>query len=91
MLHEVGFVTTQIAWVAACVVFARRFSALGHRKWARTCVATLIAALLVVAIPHLDSLSVRLVLTTAIEFGLLTALAVHHIRASATVREAVAG
>jgi hypothetical protein len=90
MLHEVGFVTAQLAWVAACVMFARRFSALGHRKWARTCVAALIAALLVVAIPHMDSLSVRLVLATAIQFGFLTALAVHHLRASAAVRETAA-
>ncbi|GAA5059391.1 hypothetical protein HNP84_008648 [Thermocatellispora tengchongensis] len=81
MLHELGFVITQVAWFAACVVFARRFSGLGDKKWARTCAAAPVAVLLVLAVPHMDSLSVRLVLATAIQFGLLAALARHHNRA----------
>nr|BFE82757.1 hypothetical protein GCM10020093_053580 [Planobispora longispora] len=80
VLHEVGFLIAQVAWFAACPVFARRFSALGRRKWMRLCAAAPVAALLVLAIPHVDSLSVRMVLATAIQLGLLTALARHHVR-----------
>lgn len=80
MLHEVGFMITEVAWFAACLVFARRFSTHGHKTWARTCVAAPVAVLLVLAIPHMDSLSVRIVLATAIQFGFFAALARHHIR-----------
>ncbi|GGS46134.1 hypothetical protein GCM10010156_01010 [Planobispora rosea] len=80
MLHEVGFLIVQIAWFGACLVFARRFSALGHKKWMRLCAAAPAAAFLVLAIPHMDSLSVRMVLATAIQLGLLAVLARHHIR-----------
>ncbi|WP_202637701.1 DUF998 domain-containing protein [Bailinhaonella thermotolerans] len=80
MVHEFGFLIAQVAWFSAAVVFARRFSALGEKAWARLCAAAPVAVLLVLAVPHMDSLSPRIVLATAIEFALLTALARHHAR-----------
>lgn len=81
VLHEVGFGITEIAWLATCVVFALRFSALGRRRWALACVLAPAAVLVVLAVPHMASLSMRLVLATAIQFALLVALARHHTRA----------
>lgn len=81
VLHEVGFGITEIAWLATCVVFALRFSALGRRRWALACVLAPAAVLVVLAVPHMASLSMRLVLATAIQFALLAALARHHTRA----------
>jgi hypothetical protein len=80
MVHEVGFVITEVAWIAACLVFGRRFSALGRKNWARAYAGAPVAVLVVLAIPHMDSLSLRLVLATAIQFGFLAALARHHIQ-----------
>jgi len=84
MLHEVGFAITQLAWVATCLVFARRYAASGQKKRTRVCIASLVAVVLVLAIPHLDSLGLRLVLATAMEFGFLALLALYHLPASRT-------
>jgi hypothetical protein len=70
VLHEVGFGVAQLSWTVAAVAFARRYS--GGRRWA--IIATIVAALAVAAWPDLDSLSVRLVVATAIQFGLVAVL-----------------
>jgi hypothetical protein len=81
VLHEVGFGVASLSWTAACFVFARRFAALKQWGWVRACIATALAALALAAWPHMDSLSVRLVLASAIQFGFLAALAAHLRRA----------
>jgi hypothetical protein len=80
ILHEVGFTVASLSWLAACGVFARRFAALKQRGWVRACIATALAALTVAAWPDLDSLSVRLVIASAIQFAFVAALAAHLIR-----------
>ena len=75
VLHEVGFIVAFLSWTAACFVFARRFAALGQRRWVGACVATAVAVLVLTSWPDLDSLSVRLVLATAIQFGFVAAMA----------------
>ncbi len=70
ILHEVGFLITTVAWLASCFVFRRRYTA----AWSRLCVAAPVAFMLVAAWPDLDSLSVRLVIGAAIQFGFLAAL-----------------
>lgn len=75
MLHEVGFLLATVSWTAACVVILRRFAALGERRWVAICVAAVIAVVVLGAWPDLDSVSVRLVLASAVEFGFLAALA----------------
>lgn len=80
ILHEVGFTVALLSWTAACFVFMRRFAANKQRGWAGACVAAVVAALVVAAWPDIDSLSLRLVLTSAIQFGFVAALAAHLLR-----------
>ncbi|TCM44324.1 DUF998 domain-containing protein [Kribbella sp. VKM Ac-2568] len=70
VLHEVGFGIAQLAWTAAAIVFARRFK--GRARWAT--VGTIAAALAVAAWPDLDSLSIRLVIASAIQFAFVAVL-----------------
>lgn len=77
ILHEVGFTVAFLSWTAACFVFMRRFAANKQRGWAAACVAVVVGALVVASWPDMDSLSVRLVLTSAIQFGFVAALAAH--------------
>ena len=74
-LHDVGYVMVTLSWTAACLVFRRRFAALGQRRWARACVATVVAALVLGGWPDLDSFSIRIVISTAVQFGLVAAVA----------------
>jgi hypothetical protein len=80
ILHEVGFTVAFLSWTAACFVFMRRFAANKQRGWAAACVAAVVGALVVASWPDMDSLSVRLVLTSAIQFAFVAALAAHLLR-----------
>lgn len=80
MLHEVGFVLATIGMIAGPLVFARRFAALKRRGWVAACIATTVAVVVVDAWPDLDSLSVRLLVASAILFGFLAAVAARLIR-----------
>jgi hypothetical protein len=82
VLHELGFTVAIVAWTACCFVFRRRFAASGERRWARICIAAPVAVLLVIGWPDLDSLSVRLVVATAIQFGFFAALCIRLGRAA---------
>jgi uncharacterized membrane protein YhaH (DUF805 family) len=74
LLHEIGFMLSFVGATAACAVFARRYAALGRRGWLVAALATPVAALIVAGWPDLNTLSVRLVIATAILFGFLTAV-----------------
>ena len=74
LLHEFGFVLTFVAAISACLVLVRRYAAERRRSWMVAALMTPIAALLVAGWPDLNTLSVRLVITTAILFGFLTAV-----------------
>jgi hypothetical protein len=74
-LHEVGFILATLSWLAVCMVFLRRFLALKQRSWVVACIAAPLAYVLVAAWPDLDSLSLRLVIGSAISLGFLSALA----------------
>lgn len=76
-VHEVGFGVALVCWVAACVVFARRFAAVGERRWMVGSIVAPALSLLIMAWPDLDSLSIRLVVTVAIELGFVAAVAAH--------------
>jgi hypothetical protein len=81
ILHEVGFIVAMLSWMAACFVFRRRFAALNQRGWARACVAAPVAVVVVTAWPDLDTLSLRLVIGSAVSFASVAALAAHLMRA----------
>jgi hypothetical protein len=77
IVHELGFAISTVAWFAACFVLLRRFAAQGRRGWVAVCIAAPVAVLVVDGWPHLESLSWRLVIGTAISFAFLAAIAVH--------------
>jgi hypothetical protein len=81
ILHEVGFAVAALSWLAACFVFRRRFAAEKRRGWVVACTVAPVADVVVSAWPDLHSLSLRLVIGTAISSGFVAALAVHLIRA----------
>jgi hypothetical protein len=85
-LHEVGFGLATLAWLAVCMVFLRRFLALKQTGWVVAAIAAPVAYLVVAAWPDLDSLSVRLVIASAISFGFLSALATSLLAPSVSVR-----
>ena len=74
VLHEVGFMVSFVGAIAACGVLARRYATLGRRSWMVAALAAPVAALVAVGWPDLNTLSVRLVIATAILFGFLTAV-----------------
>ena len=80
-LHELGFLVVTVSWTAACFVFRRRFAGVGQRGWARACIAAVVAVTVLIAWPDLDSFSVRAVVASALQFGVLAAVAAHLIRA----------
>jgi hypothetical protein len=76
ILHEVGFGLATLGWLAACFVLVRRFAATGERGWVAACIAAPVANVVVSAWPDLSTLSVRLVIGSAISFGFVAAVAV---------------
>jgi hypothetical protein len=76
-VHEVGFLLSFVGAIAACGVFARRYAALGRRAWMVAALVTIVAALVVSGWPDLSTLSVRLVIASAILFAFPTAVAAH--------------
>jgi hypothetical protein len=70
-LHEIGYVVVMLSWTAVCFVLWRRFTALKERGLSRLCVTTIVAVFMISAWPDLNSLSVRIVIATAIQFGLV--------------------
>lgn len=84
IVHEVGFGVTLVAWLALCVVLARRLGRQGLRGWMWAWVGAAVATVGIVAWPDLDSVSLRLVAVTAIQSGLLAGLAVRYWRYDST-------
>jgi hypothetical protein len=80
ILHEVGFIVALLSWTAACLVFVRRFAALRQWRWVGAAAVTVVAVLLLASWPDLDGISVRLVLASAIQLGLVAALAARLMR-----------
>jgi hypothetical protein len=74
-LHEVGYLVALVSWTAACLVFRSRFATLGQRGWARVCVATVAVFLALSGWPDWNSLSIRIVIATAVQFGFVAAVA----------------
>jgi Protein of unknown function (DUF998) len=77
LLHEAGFALASLGTVVGCLVFARRFAALGQWGWVGACVASAVSVVVLVAWPDLDGVSVRLVAASAILYGFVGALAAH--------------
>jgi hypothetical membrane protein len=79
-LHQVGFVLTQVSFVAAGILLAVRFGRRRTRGWMIGCIVAVAAAILVPAVGDPESLAIRLVIGSAIELGLVSALALGALR-----------
>jgi hypothetical protein len=77
ILHNLAPILAMDGMVIGCLVFARRFAALGQRGWVAAGVATAVAVVALTWWPDLDGISVRLVIAQAILFGFVGALAGH--------------
>jgi hypothetical protein len=76
ILHEIGFIVANLAVLAACPVFARRFRARRRPGWSAASLAVPVAILLVLGWPDSETFSLRAVAATAIAYGFVAAVAV---------------
>ena len=74
-VHEVGFILTQVAFVAGGIILAVRFGRNRQWAWMVACAAAVVAAILVAAVGDPETLAIRLVISATIELGLISALA----------------
>ena len=74
-VHEVGFILTQVAFVAGGIILAVRFGRNRQWAWMMACAAAVLAAILVAAVGDPETLAIRLVISATIELGLISALA----------------
>jgi hypothetical protein len=79
-VHQVGFVLTQLAFTAAAVALIMLFARNRNGGWATACSIALLAALLIAAFGSPETLAIRLVISSAIELGLISALAARSLR-----------
>jgi hypothetical membrane protein len=84
-VHEVGFVLTQLAFVAVAILWAVRFGRAGQRGWMIASILALVAAIAVAAVGSPETLAIRLVASSAIELGLVAAVAAHVLRTAKPV------
>jgi hypothetical protein len=75
IVHELGFAVANLAVLAACLVFARRFRAQRRSGWTAASLAAPAAILLVLGWPDLQTFSLRAVAATAIAYGFVAAVA----------------
>jgi hypothetical protein len=78
-LHSVGAMLA-FGMNIGCLVFARRFAARKQWGWVAACIGTTMAVLAVLSWPDMDSLSVRLVVGSALQSAFVAALAAHLMR-----------
>jgi len=74
-LHEVGFVLTQLAFLGASISLAVWFARRRRVAWATASIAAAVAAVLVAVLGEPETLAIRLVVSSAIELGLISAVA----------------
>jgi hypothetical membrane protein len=74
-IHEAGFLLTQLAFVALGVLLAAGFKRNHRRGWAAAGIAAVALAVLVAALGDAETFALRLVISAAIELGLVSALA----------------
>lgn len=75
-VHETGFLVTQLAFIVAGILLAIRFGRSRQRGWMLTCVAAVVSAVLIAALGAPETLAIRLVISSAIELGLISTLAI---------------
>jgi hypothetical protein len=79
-VHEVGFILTQLAFVALAIVLAVRSARARRRGWMLAGIVALVAAAGVAAVGSPDAMAIRLVASSAIELGLVAAITARALR-----------
>lgn len=74
-MHQAGFVLTQLAFVALGVILSVGFARRHQRGWAVAGIGAVVAAVLVAVPGDAETFALRLVISAAIELGLVSALA----------------
>ncbi len=74
-VHQVGFVLTQLSFVALVIVLSLRFWQAARRDWAAACAVALVLAVAAPVLGDPETLAIRLVISAGIELGLVSALA----------------
>lgn len=87
---QTGFVVANLAVLAACPVFTRRFRAQRRQGWSIASLAAPIAILLVVGWPDPETFSLRAVGATAIAYGFVAAVATSATRPTEPARPTAA-
>jgi len=75
-VHEAGFVLTQVAFLGASITLAVWFAKKRRVALAVACIVAAVAAVLIAALGDPETLAIRLVVSSAIELGLVSAVVV---------------
>jgi len=89
--HQAGFILAQIAFLGASCTLAVWFAKNRRFAWAVACAAAATAAILVAAAGEPETLAIRLVISSAIELGLIAAVMLDSLAARAETRVRVSG
>lgn len=81
-VHEVGFILTQLAFVVVTIVLAVRFGRARRPGWMLVSILALVAAVGVAAVGPPETMAIWLVVSSAIELGLIAAIAARALRAA---------
>lgn len=79
-VHEVGFVVTQLAFVALAIVLAVRFGRARQFVWMAASILAVLGAVAVAALGSPETLAIRLVASSAIELAYVAAIAARSLR-----------
>ncbi len=74
-VHQVGFVLTQFAFATVAIILAVKFARERQRGWAAACIIAVATAILVAALGEPETLAIRLVVSSTIELGLISTVA----------------
>jgi hypothetical protein len=85
-VHEAGFILTQLAFVAVTILLAIRFGRERRLGWSVVSILALVAAVGVAAVGSPETLAIRLVASSAVELGLVAAIAARTLLAADRVR-----
>jgi hypothetical protein len=79
-VHEVGFVLTQLAFVALTIVLTVRFARSRQVGWMIASILVLLLAVGVAAVGSPETMAIRLVVSSGVELGFVAALAARALR-----------
>jgi hypothetical protein len=79
-VHEAGFILTQLAFLVLTILLAVRFGRARRRGWMIVSILALVAAVGVAAVGSPETMAIRLVVSSAVELGLVAAIIARALR-----------